>query len=141
MLHKINKKGGWYMIQETGLSLVKKRQGWRVIMIEVEGRKSAWSKRNEQLYNIVFPRLRDAREHVEALLSVDPLPSEYELLPMSRLTKNGPGKYKVSCGPGREAHIHRGHDGYWECDYVGINRGSSRHCSLWHLRASLCDLA
>lgn len=71
------------------------KPGWR---ITTHRRSSAWAERNHQLFSIIFPRLRDARAYLDALLANDPLPKDMRVESAgasARLKREKPGRYTV----------------------------------------------
>lgn len=96
-----------------------------------------WAWRNRELIKARFPRLRDARAYVEALMAVDSMPTR-RVLPMSSLDKlPGDRGYKAHLSSGAIVTIYRDEDSRWKCPdskFSILRRGVS---SLWQVRTLL----
>lgn len=111
---------GGYRVAGTQIMIRRQSGGWAVSVI-LRTQDIEWWKRHRGFLEQSFPRLRDAREALEALFSVDPLPTELKDVdqdyPEMKLIT--PGKYQITRHEdGRTItadltrHLHRG-TGYW----------------------------
>lgn len=97
-----------YLVSDTELSIVSTDtgRGWKILISP--GGEDEWSERNQDLFEMRFDRLRDARTYLEALFAVDP-PSEMELLPWRLLQRQPDGSYlaKPSWAPTNGLRVQR----------------------------------
>lgn len=72
-LERVGAIGG-YRVAGTQIGIRRCSDGWMVFVM-MRGQVD-WTRRNHTLLSQTFPRLRDARDALEALLAVDALPAE-----------------------------------------------------------------
>lgn len=84
-----------YAVGDTYLSIYWNDQ-WRVTWHGSE--EADWWKRNHDLGDLGFARLRETREYLQARLAVDPMPDHLLLEvhdPVPQLTRLKPGEYQI----------------------------------------------
>lgn len=98
-----------------------------------------WWTRNQQIAELKFSTLRDAREYLEALFAVDPPPQREHLTRSGlKMEKKGPGLYEAVTPSGRRYTV-RGKRGSWYIHQDGDPTILTEEASLYMIRDWLAD--
>lgn len=111
ILHRGSETSG-YWVDDYPIEIARDHfgPGWRILLVDTLSVEHElvrdWYERNRDILNQIYPRLNDARQALEALLTLDPLPMD-PLFPASRLRRTGPGRYEAADGKGQTFDIVR----------------------------------
>lgn len=115
-LHKTSILSRAYWVDDWPLVIYRARSGWRLLVVEDhEPKVVEWIERNQALLRTSFPTRREARECVEALVSLSPPPTQVERLATSCLKRVRPGQYEVQLPGGERLQVNR-RDGWWQIE-------------------------
>lgn len=122
------------MVGDSGLNLCRRDSHWRVVdRNSYQERADPWWERNQDLFSIRFPLLKDAREFLEGALAADPPPGIGDGHDQVRLRKRDYG-YEAVCPGGTTISITRDSTKGWQLQGPGGLRfhvGTLRLARMW----------